>query len=261
LPPVADKDEKKPAIASEAIDGRSGVISITTGVIDCDEPYLKSTYSGNEMKPGFYVSLEVSDTGCGMDPRTLQKIFDPFFTTKFTGLGLGLAAVLGIVRSHRGAIKVYSEIGKGSTFKLLFPACGNTAKDPPMGSQEAPWSGHGKVLLVDDESTIRDVGRQMLQRAGLTVLTAVDGEEALDVFRKVQDIQCVILDLTMPRRDGESCFREMRRLKPGVKVILSSGYNEQDVVSRFTGKGLAGFIQKPYVLGGLVEALRGVLGE
>jgi nitrogen-specific signal transduction histidine kinase/ActR/RegA family two-component response regulator len=242
--------------ASEAIGGRSGIIRISTGALECDEAYLRSTFTGHDIKPGLYVSLEVSDTGCGMDASAIHKIFDPFYTTKFTGRGLGLAAVLGIVRSHHGAIKVYSEPGKGSTFKLLFPASESSAFGVTEGTKGAPWSGHGKVLLVDDESTVRDVGRQMLQRAGLTVLTAPDGEAALEVFRREQDIDCVVLDLTMPRMDGEACFRELRRLKPGVKVILSSGYNEQDVINRFVGKGLAGFIQKPYVATELLVRVR-----
>jgi len=247
--------------ASEAIGERSGVISITVGLAFCEADYLKGCFGADRLQPGDYVYLEVADTGHGMDKSTMDRIFDPFFSTKFTGRGLGLAAVLGIMRGHHGAIKVYSEPGRGTTFKLLFPASESSVSTrQPTTYKSAGYHASGKILLADDEETIRNLGRRMLQRAGFEVILAADGREAIDKFAGDKDsISLVILDLTMPHADGEACYREMRRLKPGVRVILSSGYNEQDIVNRFAGKGLAGFIQKPYTTEELLDKIREAL--
>jgi two-component system, cell cycle sensor histidine kinase and response regulator CckA len=248
--------------ASEAIAERSGVISISTGLTHCDLDYLKGCFAADGVQPGAFVYLEVADTGPGMERVTLDRIFDPFFSTKFTGRGLGLPAVLGIVRGHRGAIKVDSELGRGTTFKLLFPATEIQPRQVPAKSPTAfGWKTKGLVLLVDDEETVRNLTRRMLERAGLTVISAEDGLQAVEVFKqKAAEIALVVLDLTMPHLDGEACFRELRLLQPDVKVILSSGYNEQDVVNMFAGKGLAGFIQKPYTSEDLIAKVRDVLG-
>ena len=242
--------------ASEAIGDRSGVIAITTGCMDCDRSYLKDVWLDENLSDGLYVYLEIADTGCGMDRETMAKIFDPFFTTKFTGRGLGMAAVLGIVRGHKGAIKVYSELKKGTTFKVLLPAGTRPHEIFNYASHAGDWQGSGTVLLVDDEETVRSIGREMLQELGFTAITAGDGREAVDIFKKNPDIACIILDLTMPHMDGEQCFRELRQLRSDIKVIMSSGYNEQEVTQKFVGKGLAGFIQKPYKLSVLKEALQ-----
>jgi two-component system cell cycle sensor histidine kinase/response regulator CckA len=249
--------------ASEAIGERSGVISITTGLAHCDDHYLKGCFTAEAIKEGDFVYLEIADTGHGMDKATLDRIFDPFFSTKFTGRGLGLAAVLGIIRGHKGAIRVYSEANRGTTFKLLFPA---SEHQPHRMAAAQPlqtgYHGNGMVLLADDEETIRNLGRRMLQRAGFDVLLAEDGREAVAKFQANQNSVClVILDLTMPHLDGEACYRELRQIQPEVKVILSSGYNEQDVVNRFAGKGLAGFIQKPYTSEELLAKVREALPD
>ena len=242
--------------ASEAIGDKSGLIAITTGCMDCDRSYLKNVWLEENLSDGLYVYLEIADTGCGMDRETMAKIFDPFFTTKFTGRGLGMAAVLGIVRGHKGAIKIYSELKKGTTFKILLPASTRPQKIFNHDSQADDWQGSGTVLLVDDEETVRSIGKEMLRELGFTVITAGDGREAVDTFKQNPDIAFVILDLTMPHMDGEQCFRELRQLKPDIKVIMSSGYNEQEVTQRFIGKGLAGFVQKPYKLSVLMEAIK-----
>jgi len=242
--------------ASEAIGDKSGVIAITTGCMDCDKSYLKDIWLIENISEGLYVYLEVADTGCGMDKDTIGKIFEPFFTTKFTGRGLGMAAVMGIIRGHHGAIKVYSEPGKGTTFKILLPASGKPAElFNQEQSTDDDWKGCGTVLLVDDEETVRGIGREMLQVFGFKVVTACDGRDALEVYRDNPDITLVILDLTMPHMDGEECFRELRLVRPDIKVIMSSGYNEQEVADKFVGKGLAGFIQKPYTLSSLKAAI------
>ena len=241
--------------ASEAIGDKSGVIAITTGCMDCDNSYLKDVWLQENLNEGLYLYLEIADTGCGMDKETMAKIFDPFFSTKFTGRGLGMAAVLGIVRGHKGAIKVYSEPDKGTTFKILLPASGRPAEIFNNVSDHEQWQGSGTVLLVDDEETVRGIGKEMLQALGFTTITANDGKEAVEIFKTTPGIAFVILDLTMPHMDGEQCFRELRQLDPGVKVIMSSGFSEQEVTQKFVGKGLAGFIQKPYKLSVLKDAI------
>ena len=234
--------------ASEAIGDKSGVIAITTGCMDCDKSYLKDIWLIENITEGLYVYLEVADSGCGMNKDTIEKIFEPFFSTKFTGRGLGMAAVMGIIRGHKGAIKVYSEPGKGSTFKILLPASDKPAELFNHELSTDDWRGSGTVLLVDDEETVRGIGREMLQELGFKVITAGDGREALEIFENNPAINLVILDLTMPRMDGEQCFRELRQIRPDLKVVMSSGYNQQEVTQKFVGKGLAGFIQKPYNL-------------
>ena len=245
--------------ASEAIGDMSGVITITTGCMDCDKRYLKGFWQTENISEGKYVYLEITDTGCGMDKETLDKIFDPFFTTKFTGRGLGMAAVHGIVRGHKGAINVYSEPNKGASFKILLPASGKPVEVVNRDSRLDDWRGEGKVLLVDDEETVRDIGKEMLQELGFTVITANDGQDALKVFTSTPYISFVILDLTMPHMDGKQCFQELKQIQPNVKVIVSSGFSEQEVTQKFVNDGLAGFIQKPYKLSALKEAIRRII--
>ncbi|HAA05128.1 MAG TPA: histidine kinase, partial [Syntrophobacteraceae bacterium] len=248
--------------ASEALGDGSGVITITTGVMECDRAYLTATYLDDNLPEGNYVYLEVSDTGSGMDAETRSRLFDPFFTTKFTGRGLGLAAVLGIVRGHKGAIMVYSELGQGTTIKVLLPAAHWKPGDRESKSETStsPRIG-GTLLLVDDDPYVRDVGSQMLTLMGYQVITAANGRAAVEIFQSEgSKIDCVILDLTMPEMGGEEAFRELRRLRSDVRAILSSGYNEQDVTQRFVGKGLAGFIQKPYTVAKLREVVGRIFG-
>jgi PAS domain S-box-containing protein len=244
--------------ASEAIGDQSGVIAISTGCLECNEAYLQEFWLTDKIPEGLYVSLEVADTGCGMDKETLGKIFDPFFTTKFTGRGLGMAAMLGIVRGHKGAVKVYSEPGKGSSFKVLLPAGSKPAELFNNETMDDNWRGCGVALLVDDEETIRALGGEMLRELGFEVITATDGCDAVAKYTTRNDICLVILDLTMPHMDGEQCFRELRQLNPKVKVIMSSGFSEQEVTQKFAGKGLAGFVQKPYKLSTLRQAIKNI---
>ena len=246
--------------ASEAIGNKSGVVTVSTGARYCDADYLRETFDANSLSAGLFVSVEVSDTGCGMDKETQLRIFEPFFTTKFTGRGLGMSAVLGIMRGHKGALKVYSEPGRGSTFRLLFPASAEageafTGEGVASGSE---WRGSGTVLLVDDEETVLAVGRSMLEALGFSVITAWDGREAVEVYRlHRRKIAFVVMDLTMPHMNGEEAFRKLRRIEPDVKVFISSGYSEWEISARFAEKSLAGFIQKPYQLTELRNVLKG----
>ena len=256
LPPIqADANQIRQIVmnliinASEAIGERGGVITVSLGAREGDLEYLRKTCLKNDLPAGLYVYLEVSDTGCGMDEETQQRIFEPFFTTKFSGRGLGLAAALGMVQTHNGALRLQSAPGKGTTFTVLFPALPvrEEVRAETTGTSAAAWRGSGTVLLVDDEATVRDVVRTMIEHLGFSVLTAADGRQALDLYReRGGEITLVVLDMTMPRMDGVETFGELRRIDPEACVILSSGYAEEDVVSQLAGKGLSGFIQKPY---------------
>jgi PAS domain S-box-containing protein len=249
--------------ASEAVGEKSGMISISTGAMVCDRNYLDTVSGVGELKEGDYVYLEVSDTGCGMTEEVKNRIFDPFFTTKFTGRGLGMSAVLGIMRGHKGAIKVYTEPGRGSTIKALFPATKSGAGMTEAGHPVMlAWKGSGTVLLADDDETLRVVVKAMLEGLGFSVETAVDGRECVEKFKSGRDrFAVVIVDLTMPHMGGQEVFEEIRRMKKDTRVILSSGYNEQEVISRFVGRGLAGFLKKPYRREELEAKLREVLGS
>ena len=249
--------------AAEAIGDGGGAIKLSTGVMDADRTYLSGTYFDDHLPAGRYVYLEVSDTGCGMSLETQTKIFDPFFTTKFTGRGLGLAAVIGIVRAHHGALKVSSQPGLGSTFRLLFPGTEKTEEiraEEPAGVRAG--QSRGTILVVDDESGMRNLAGAILEKSGFTVLTACDGGDAIRVFRRhAGEVVAIVLDLTMPVMNGEEAAAELRRIRPGVPIILSSGYSEQEVAGRFAGKGLAGFLKKPYEPAELIEALQRALEQ
>jgi CheY-like chemotaxis protein len=210
--------------------------------------------------PGLYTWLEVSDTGGGMGAATRSKIFDPFFTTKFTGRGLGLAAVLGIVHGHRAALRVLSEVGRGTSFMVFFPVSEAPAPTAAEKAQSlSGWTSRGTVLVVDDEAGVRTLARRILVQAGFDVLLAADGEEALRIAGERPDLRLVLLDMTMPHMSGEETFRRLRQTRPGLRVILSSGYDTQDATSRFVGKGLAAFLPKPYHPDQFIEVIRSVL--
>ena len=246
--------------AADAIGDNSGTISLHTSVVDLDPDRISRLNLTEPILGGFYVCIEVSDNGCGMDEETQAKIFEPFFTTKFTGRGLGMAAVMGIVKAHGGALKVRSEVGVGTKIKVYFPATSRVPKLPVEDITDSQWRGQGTVLLVDDEDAIRRVSSLMLESMGFDVLIAADGLEALEIYAKHKsEIRGVLLDLTMPNVSGEEVFHELRKMDSQLPVILSSGYNQSDVVRNFAGRDVVHFLQKPYGRRQLTKVMQSAL--
>ncbi len=251
--------------ASEALDEEGGGrVEVSTYASMCTGEYLRASRLPEKAAPGQYVFLEVTDRGCGMDQAVLEKLFDPFFTTKFAGRGLGMAAVLGIVRSHAGAIMVDSAPGVGTKVRVLFPAADRDAPPlaiPELWKSENLWTGRGAILLVDDEHALRDVGRRMLELMGFEVIEASDGIEALDAYSRQRDsIVCIVLDLSMPRLDGEQTLVELQKINLDVPVVMTSGFAESQIEDQFAGKTIAAFIQKPFKLAALRDTLQSILG-
>ena len=251
--------------ASESLGKGSGEIVISLRTLDCEAEFFsgEESYAAKEMVPGKYVVLEVLDTGCGMDESTRKRLFEPFFSTKFTGRGLGMAAVLGIIRAHQGAIQVQSEPGRGSKFIVYFPALEQASSGADQGAQarEAVPREQGVILVVDDEQMIRSLSSKMLNQLGYTALTAEDGQEGVEIFRQhAAEITCVVLDLTMPNMSGDEALRELRMIDPSVPVVVISGYHEHEVALRFSGAAPpTGFLHKPFGLDDFSSALEGVL--
>ncbi len=234
--------------ASDALDTKPGLISIRTGRQEISREYITGCAPGCDAQPGGFTYVEVHDNGAGMDEATRHRIFEPFFSTKFTGRGLGLAATMGIMRSHHGAIRVYSEIGSGTSIKLLFPVSTQSGRAGMHADTRAEeWRRGGQILVVDDEDSVRAVASALLRRRGFRTQEASDGAKALDIFQVQPDaFVLVLLDLTMPNMNGEETLRALREVNPSVNVLLMSGYNEQDVTRMFAGRELSGFLQKPF---------------
>ncbi|MDP1831667.1 MAG: CHASE domain-containing protein [Geothrix sp.] len=266
LPPVeADSAQFQQVVmnlvinASEAIGDRPGSVTLRTRSMSYSRAELSATFPGQVLEPGPYVRMEVEDDGCGMDAETIGRIFDPFFTTKFTGRGLGLSAMLGIVRGHRAGIRVESTPGEGTLFILLFPASEATvALVVPEAEPQAPMSG--TVLVVDDEGIIRDLARSALEASGFRVLEARDGLEAVEIFQAGRDtVDLVLLDMTMPRMGGADAFRLIREMHPDMRVLLTSGYTQKESLDSLTDLPPDGFLQKPFRIRELVSKVHDTL--
>ncbi|MBP1628913.1 MAG: signal transduction histidine kinase, nitrogen specific, NtrB, partial [Holophagaceae bacterium] len=246
--------------AADAIGEGEGVITLSTEQFHLTQTFLSTTFPANTLKPGPYLILSVEDTGCGMSREIMDRIFDPFFTTKLTGRGLGLSAMLGILRGHNADIKIYSEEGKGSVFKVFFPANPPEPLPSPEPEEPALELFSGKVLLVDDEMVILEITRTALGAMGFEVVTAEDGLEALETFRKTPyEFTLVMMDLTMPRMDGREAMDAMLRIRPNLPIVLTSGYCDLAAIQEPLGHGLASFIQKPYQIKDLQRTIRNCL--
>jgi signal transduction histidine kinase/CheY-like chemotaxis protein len=245
--------------AADAIGERSGTVTIRIARIEATEEFLADGHAGAGLEPGPFAALEVADTGMGMDPATKARIFDPFFTTKFTGRGLGLAAVLGIVRGHGGSLRVDSEIGRGSTFRILLPL--STFSPVPGGGEDAQWRSEATVLVVDDDPMVRSVARRLLESFGLTVHVASDGPEAIrHVAGAPDEIDAVLLDMTMPEMSGPEVLARLAEIRSDLPVVLMSGYHE-DELSSDVRPGISGFVQKPFTPADLASRMRVALDD
>jgi|SRR5579871_426896 len=269
LPPIeADRSQVQQVLmnlvinAAEAIGGGDGLVTVETALRVVDAAFIGAHPGASDLQSGEYVALEVRDTGCGMDEAVKSKIFDPFFSTKFTGRGLGLAAVGGIIRGHKGAILVSSEPGRGSTFTVFFPAAERKPERSQAAAPSAPRQGSGVVLVIDDERVVREAAKQSLERNGYNVLVAHEGVAAIDIVRRYPGkIDLAVLDLSMPGMSGAETLPELRKIRPDVKVLVSSGYSEAEAMALFRGQKVSGFVQKPFTSAVLAEKVNAAMRD
>jgi CheY-like chemotaxis protein len=247
--------------ASEALGGKGGLVRIRTGARGLSESDLGECIGAAGVAPGHYVSLEVSDSGPGLPRELHARIFEPFFSTKAEGRGLGLAAVHGIVRAHGGIIRVDSDPGRGASVELLFPRGARAALQPPV-ARPAPERRRGRVLVVDDDEAVLEVAGAFLTRAGFEVETAAGGREALRILSNgAPAVDAVVLDLVMPDLSGEATFLALRERHPDLPVVLASGYDREQAAQRFSARGVADFVRKPFEPDALATSVRRALVE
>ena len=250
--------------ASEAIGKEQGEIRLSVARAVIADGGGERDHLGQAIAPGAYLCLEVADNGCGMGEETRRRIFEPFYTTKFTGRGLGMSAVLGIIVAHNGALQFASEPGRGTTFKVYLPVKdgdGDLVDSPPREVEETPlWRSHGTVLLVEDEEQVRRIARSMLESFGFDVVEAVHGRQALELYRgRSSEMVLVLTDMGMPVMDGFELVTELRSLDPRLPIVVSSGFGDAEVGSKIAPEDIAGLISKPYTMGQLRDAVQGAL--
>jgi CheY-like chemotaxis protein len=249
--------------AVDAVAEGAGEIVLSSGTVRGTRAMLDAAVAGNALAEGDYVFLEVRDNGSGMPPEVLSRIFDPFFTTKFAGRGLGLAAVLGIVRGHQAALAVDSAPGRGSVFRLLLPVAVGVAVPKPKSPPSATaWKYTGRALLVDDDAAVRLVAGAMMESFGFQVTAVVDGQSGLEAFRAEPGaFDIVLLDLLMPGLTGEQTLEILRTIQADIRVLIISGFSESDVMQRLAhDRGPFKFLHKPFKRPELEEKLRELLG-
>jgi two-component system, cell cycle sensor histidine kinase and response regulator CckA len=243
--------------AMEAIGQDGGTVSVAPFIVKADESFLLERVVKSSLPPGEYAAIEVSDTGYGMDEVIASKAFAPMFTTKGAGRGLGLAEVQGIVLIHGGAVALETHVGKGSTFTVLLPPVDDRRAPRPAGSPPPPVvppPSRGTIMVVDDEDGIRRYAGRILQGMGFGTIMAADGPEALEKFREHADeVDLVLLDVFMPRMDGDDVLREMRRIRPELEAVLISGYQDAVLSDKFDRSALSAFLYKPFATADFVE--------
>ncbi len=247
--------------AAQAMEPGGGTVHVRVREEDVVAAELARCYVGRELPPGRYVTVRVRDAGCGMAPDVIERIFDPFFTTKRGGRGLGLAAVVGIMRGHHGALRVESTPGEGTQVSIYLPPTEQRVTRSESGMHpRLPIEGDGLILVVDDEEGVRRLTTDLLQSGGYRVITAIDGREGVETFReRAEEIDAVLLDMTMPVMGGVDAFRAMRTIRPDIRVVISSGYTEREAVNQFEDDQPASFIQKPYAASALLRRMGTVL--
>jgi nitrogen-specific signal transduction histidine kinase/CheY-like chemotaxis protein len=248
--------------AAEAIGDAPGIVRVRVTLREIDASWVERNVLGYRISPGQYAEIEVTDTGCGMDSETQARIFDPFFTTKFTGRGLGLSAVQGIVRSAHGSLQVTSAPGAGTTFRILLPVTKANAFAAPGSITEARAPESARILVIDDEQLVRDVVTKALPPHGYTVLAAEDGQQGIHIFkREAAALSLVLLDQSMPGMSGTQVLEKLKEIAPDVPVVIASGYSETEMARQFHGLPAVGFLEKPFTSAALVQKIGKFIAE
>ena len=248
--------------AAEAIGDAEGEIHVSLAKAEIKAKQSEKDHLGFIIPAGRYICFEVTDNGCGMDEETRRKIFEPFYTTKFTGRGLGMSAVLGILNAHNGALQLESRLGHGTTFRVYLPVqiSKNESEEAHQKAVSAAWHGSGTILLAEDEEQVKSIAIALLEKLGFKVIDAANGKEALELYHQnATDITLVITDMGMPIMNGYELFYKLKQLDPQLPIIISSGFGEADIASKISLKEMAGLINKPYKFDHLREVLRGVV--